>query len=407
MEPEIFHSGQQKQEARLALVNGQIVLPERIAAGMAVVITKPEQTAAFISAVTSEEQLPAEIERLDVGGRWISPGLIDIHTHGALGHTFNEASHQAYDAILGENLKRGVTGVVATIATAPIEDIFKSLAFTRAWMAAEQSGAQVLGAHLESPYISPLQSGALDPGNLRSPQDGSTEGLLEYADVLRIMVLAPELPGAIELVARLAQCGIIPAAGHSMAREGDVMLAIQAGLRHVTHLFSAMSSTVREGPWRKPGLLETALITPGLSVEMIADNKHLPPTLMKLAYRCIGPEHLCVISDATSGAGLPDGTRFRMGKMEYEVAEGVGMMFDRSAFAGSTTLLNQMIPILTQEVGIPLPEAIRMTSLNPARLLGLAQHKGSLEVGKDADLVIFNPDFSAWRVMIAGRWVAG
>jgi N-acetylglucosamine-6-phosphate deacetylase len=231
--------------------------------------------------------------------------------------------------------------------------------------------------------------------------------LLEYADVLRIMVLAPELPGAIELVARLAQCGIIPAAGHSMAREGDVMLAIQAGLRHVTHLFSAMSSTVREGPWRKPGLLETALITPGLSVEMIADNKHLPPTLMKLAYRCIGPEHLCVISDATSGAGLPDGTRFRMGKMEYEVAEGVGMMFDRSAFAGSTTLLNQMIPILTQEVGIPLPEAIRMTSLNPARLLGLAQHKGSLEVGKDADLVIFNPDFSAWRVMIAGRWVAG
>jgi len=403
MEVETIQTEQQK----LALVNGQVVLPTELAAGMAVVITRPQQGAAFISEVIPVEQLPAEIERVDVGGRWICPGLIDIHTHGALGYTFNEASSQAFEAILGENLKRGVTGVVATVATAPIEDIIKSLAFMRAWMAAEKPGAQVFGAHLESPYISPLQSGALDPGNLRSPQDGSAESLLEYADVLRILVLAPELPGAIELVARLVQCGILPAAGHSMARESDVILAVKAGLRHVTHLFSAMSTTVREGPWRKPGLLETALVTPGLSVEMIADNKHLPPTLMKLAYRCIGADRLCVISDATSGAGLPDGTRFRMGKMEYEVADGVGMMLDRSSFAGSTTLLNQMIPILIEEVGIPLPEAIRMASLNPARVLGLAQRKGSLEVGKDADLAIFNPDFSAWRVMVAGRWVAG
>jgi N-acetylglucosamine-6-phosphate deacetylase len=167
-----------------------------------------------------------------------------------------------------------------------------------------------------------------------------------------------------------------------------------------------MSTTVREGPWRKPGLLETALVHDGLTVEMIADNKHLPPTLMKLAYHSIGPERLCVISDATSGAGLPEGSRFRMGEMEYEVADGVGMMFDRSAFAGSSTLLNQMIPILTREVGIPLPEAIRMVSLNPARVLNLDGRKGSLEAGKDADIAIFNDDFSAWRTMIAGRWVA-
>jgi N-acetylglucosamine-6-phosphate deacetylase len=219
------------------------------------------------------------------------------------------------------------------------------------------------------------------------------------------MVVAPELPGAIDLVARLAQCGIIPAAGHCTARESDVLAAMQVGLRHVTHLFSAMSTTVREGPWRKPGLLETALVNPGLTVEMIADNKHLPPTLMKLAYRCIGAERLSIVSDATSGAGLPAGSRFRMGQMEYEVADGVGMMFDRSAFAGSTTLLNQMIPILTEVVGVPLPEVIRMTSLNPARVLGLEQRKGSLEAGKDADLVIFNPDFNAWRVMIAGHWL--
>jgi len=206
------------------------------------------------------------------------------------------------------------------------------------------------------------------------------------------------------LVARLGQRGIIPAAGHCTAQESDVLAAMQVGLSHVTHLFSAMSTTVREGPWRKPGLLETALVNPGLTVEMIADNKHLPPTLMKLAYLCIGAERLSIVSDATSGAGLPEGSRFRMGELEYEVHDGVGMMFDRSCFAGSSTLLNEMIPVLTEYVGVPLPEAVRMASLNPARVIGVADCKGSLTAGKGADIAIFNDDFTAWRVLINGRW---
>jgi N-acetylglucosamine-6-phosphate deacetylase len=177
----------------------------------------------------------------------------------------------------------------------------------------------------------------------------------------------------------------------------------QAGLKHVIHLWGAMSTVVREGPWRKPGLLEAALSFDGLSAEIIADNKHLPPTLMKLAYKCIGPDRLCAISDATSGAGMPGGSRFTMGGMEYEVNDGVGMMFDRSAFAGSSTLLNQMIPILIDVVGIPLVEAIRMVTLTPARIAGVADRKGSLAVGKDADVVIWNDDFTPWRVLIAGQ----
>jgi N-acetylglucosamine-6-phosphate deacetylase len=136
---------------------------------------------------------------------------------------------------------------------------------------------------------------------------------------------------------------------------------------------------------------------------MIADNRHLPATLMKLAYKCIGPDRLSIVSDATNGAGLPTGTRFRMGSMEYVVGDGVGMMFDNTAFAGSTTLLNQMIPVLTDVVGVPLVEAIRMTTLNPARVLGLDASIGSIAPGKRADLAIFEDDFSAWRVMIGGR----
>jgi N-acetylglucosamine-6-phosphate deacetylase len=179
---------------------------------------------------------------------------------------------------------------------------------------------------------------------------------------------------------------------------------MEAGLRHIIHLWSGQSSTVREGPWRKPGLLEASLVFDGLTAEMITDNKHLPPTLMKLAYKCLGPDRLCVISDATSGAGLPEGARFRMGEMEYEVHDGVGMLLDHTAFAGSTTLVNEMIPILTEAVGVPMVEAVRMATLTPARVIGMDDRKGSLERGKDADISVFEEDFTAWRTMIGGRW---
>ncbi len=393
-----------EQQTSFALVNGRVVLPDRIVVGQAVVI---DRSNAFgkITAVLSQDQLPANLPRFDAGRRWIIPGLIDIHTHGALGYTFNEPTELAFSTILEENLRRGVTGLLATVGAAPLDEMREIFSFARRWMTETHPGTPLLGVHLESPYINPAQAGALDRMSLRLPLDGSANQLLEFADVLRILVLAPELPGAPELTARLTEHGVIVAAGHSMAREQEVLAAMQSGLRHVTHLFSAMSTTVREGPWRKPGLLETALVNPGLTVEMIADNRHLPATLMKLAYNAIGPERLMVVSDALSGAGLPEGAHFRMGSMEYEVADGVGMMFDRSAFAGSTTLLNQMIPVLTDVVGIPLWEAVRMVSLNPAKLLQLDNRKGSLEVGKDADLVLFNPDFTAWRTMVAGQWV--
>jgi N-acetylglucosamine-6-phosphate deacetylase len=272
-------------------------------------------------------------------------------------------------------------------------------------MSRPRAGGQVLGAHLEGPYFCLDQKGAQDPANIRNPDDGTPDMLLEYHDIIKIMAYAPELPGALELTARLARLGIVPAAGHSCAKEEDVRMAMQAGLRHVIHVWCSQSTTVREGLWRKPGLFEASLAFDGLTVEMICDNKHLSPTHMKLVYKCVGPDNLCVISDATSGAGQPEGSRFRMGSMEYEVYNGVGVVLDHTVFAGSTTLVNQMIPILTDKVGIPLVEAIRMASLTPARVIGIADRKGSVETGKDADLAIFEADFTAWRTMIGGEWV--
>ncbi len=391
----------EQPNGRTALTHGRIVLPNEVVGDQALLVEEGK-----IVGLSDLASLGSDVKLVDVGNRTITPGLVDLHTHGALGHTFNEPTAAAFQAITQENARRGVTCLLATLAPVSIPDLVQCLEFGENWMhAPPHGGSQVLGMHLESPYVNPAQRGALDPHFLHAPDDGTADALLEHHSVIKLFVVAPELNGALPLVSKLAALGIVPAAGHSSATETDIAAAMQLGLSHVTHIWSAMSSTVREGPWRKPGLLEAALTFEGLTVEMIADNKHLPSTLMKLAYRCVGSNRLCAISDATSGAGLPEGTRIRMGAMEYEVSDGVGMMLDRSSFAGSTTLVNQMIPVLTNVVGIRLPEAIRMLTLTPARVIGVDGRKGSIASGKDADLAIFNEDYTAWRTMIGGKWV--
>ena len=387
---------------QFALVNGRMLTPQTVEDGLAVVVDGP-----VIAEIVPEARLDGAVNRVDVGGRIVAPGLIDIHTHGALSHTFNEPTAEAFEVITRENARRGITSLLATPATAPIDNLVACLEFSRRWMAEGHEGAQVLGVHLEGPYFDLAQAGAQDPANVRNPDDGTAERLLEHHDVIRQVSFAPELPGALELTYRLVELGIVAAAGHSSAKEDEAAAAIERGLSHMIHIWSAQSTTVREGPWRKPGLLEVSLVYDDLTVEMICDNKHLPPTLMKLAYKCIGPDRLCVISDATSGAGLPEGTIFRMGEMEYEVHDGVGMVFDHSCFAGSTTLINDMIPILVEHVGVPLAQAVRMASLTPARVIGVSDRKGSLEAGKDADIALFNEDFSTAGVLINGRWAVG
>ncbi len=398
----MVHTACESPARLLALVNGRIVLPHRLVTGRVLLIEDGR-----IAGLADPGALPTGADRTDVGGRTIAPGLIDIHTHGAMGHSFNEPSLEAFQAIVEEQAQHGVTSLLATPSGAPIPELLACLEAAQEWLAGPRPGAQVLGVHLEGPYFSAAQRGAQDLKSLRTPNDGSVDSLLEYHGIMKMMSYAPELPGALELTDRLVRLGILPAAGHSAAQDHEVRAAMERGLRHAIHLWSGQASTIREGPWRKPGLLEATLVFDDLTAEMIADNRHLPPTLMQLAYRCKGPDRLCVVSDAISGAGLPAGSHFGLAGNEYEVCDGVGMLPDRTAFAGSITFLNRMVAILIDVVGVPLVEAVRMASLTPARIVGVAGRKGSLEVGKDADLAVLEADFSAWRVMIGGRWLGG
>ena len=385
-----------------AIVNGQVVFPDRVASGKAVLVK-----GRTILGVVEASAIPDGAEIVDASGRYVTPGLLDIHIHGAEGVSFNDARRQSFATIAAACGSRGITTILATTATATIENLVASLATVREWQRDPGPGSQILGAHVEGPYFSQEQRGAQDPKHIRNPDDGTVDDLLAYRDVIRMLTFAPELPGAIELTERLVSEGITAAMGHSSAIDSEVEEAVAAGASHAIHLWSGQSSTIRRGAWRKPGILEASLASDVLTGEIIADNKHLPPTLMKLAYKCLGPNRLCLVSDATSGAGLPEGSEFTMGQMSYVVEGGVGMMLDRSSFAGSTTLLNQMVSIAIEHAGVPIHEAVRMASLTPATVVGLDDRKGSIAPGKDADLVIFEPDFTAQHVMIAGSWLDG
>jgi N-acetylglucosamine-6-phosphate deacetylase len=393
-------SSPQFAQQTIAITNGRLILPHSVVKDRALLLKDGK-----ILGFSALEQVGAEFERVDAGKRYVAPGLIDIHTHGALGHSFNEPDKAAWEIITAENLRHGITSLLATLGAAPLKDLLSCLALAREWKKKPHAGSQILGVHSEGPFLSMDQKGAQDPRGIQPLEREAVEKLLAYSDVLTMMTYAPEISGALDFTDRLHELGIIAAAGHSSAYDSDLLAAYEHGLRHTVHIWSSQSSVIREGPWRKPGLLEATLTMDGITAEMISDNRHLPPTLMKLAYRCKGADRLCVVSDASSAAGFPDGTRFDFDGLECEVTNGVAMLIDQTAFAGSTTLLNQMIPILTDVVNIPLVEAVRMASLTPARIIHVDRTKGSLETGKDADLVIFEPDFRAWRVMVGGQWV--
>ncbi len=386
---------------RVAWRGGRLVLPDRVADDR-VLLT----VGGRIEAVCRDGDVTADTRRRDLDGAYLLPGLVDVHTHGALGRSFLDGDDVAFDAIVREQARRGVTSLLATTSTAPFADILAALATTRAWMEPGRPGARVLGAHVEGPYFAAAQSGAQDPAHLRNPDDGSVDALLAYADAIRMVSFAPELPGAEDLTRRLVELGIVAAAGHSSATDDVLARCEGLGLSHVIHLWSGQSTTVREGPWRRPGLLEASLASSTLTGEMIADGKHLPATLMALAWKAFGPDRLCLVSDATSGAGLPDGSTFTLGALTYEVHDGVGMMPDRSAFAGSSTLLDGMLRVVVQQLGVPLFEAVRAASLTPARVVGVDRTKGSLAAGKDADLAVYAPDLTPLETLIAGRTVA-
>ena len=229
--------------------------------------------------------------------------------------------------------------------------------------------------------------------------------LLEHADVIKRVTIAPELPGALETIENFRKHGISVSGGHSDAWDEDARAAFERGMRSVTHTFNCMSSARRRGVYRVGGLLEFALSEPQISCELIADGHHVSPTLMKMLYRAKGPGGICLVTDATAGAGLPDESRFSLFGNDCVVEGGVCLLSDRSALAGSASRMIDLVRNMMHDVAVPLHEAVAMATQNPAQAIDL-QTKGRLRVGADADLVILSPKLEILRVFTGGDELA-
>jgi len=338
-------------------------------------------------------------EIVDLAGNYVAPGFVDLHIHGALGRDTMEASAEAFRAICDYHASGGTTSLLLTTATGPIAAIVNVLNAVRD---CRSSIKQIAGVHVEGPFISRAKRGAQREEFIQDPTATAAERLLDYADVIKRITLAPELPGALEVIDGFCARKISVSGGHSDAWDDEARAGFAHGMRSVTHTFNCMSSARRRGVCRVGGLLEFALSEPQISCELIADGYHVSATLMKMLYRAKGARGISLVTDATAGSGLPEGSRFSLFGNDCILEDGVCLLADGSALAGSASRMIDLVRTLVRDVDVALHEAIAMATKNPAREIGL-EKKGRLEAGADADLVVISPELDVMRTFIAGE----
>ncbi|MFC9678446.1 N-acetylglucosamine-6-phosphate deacetylase [Streptomyces sp. NPDC056948] len=342
---------------------------------------------------------PENAQVIDVTGHYVVPGFVDLHNHGGGGASFTSGS--AEDILKGIHTHRlhGTTTLVASTVTGDMDFLSQ-----RAGLLSELAEqGEIAGVHFEGPFISPCRKGAHAEDLLRDPHPADVRKLIDAArGQARMVTLATELPGGLDSVRLLAEQGVIAAIGHTDATYEQTVEAIDAGATVATHLFNAMPPLGHRSPGPITALLEDDRIT----VELINDGTHLHPAALRLAFHHAGADRVAFITDAMDAAGFGDG-RYWLGPLEVEVAEGVARLVEDGTIAGSTLTLDRAFKRAITVDGLSVEDAVQALSATPARLLGMADRIGSLEPGKDADLVLLDADFDLKGVMRRGEWVVG
>ena len=375
--------------------NGRLIFPDRIRDGLELVVQRGK--IADIRPQTTRRQRGV----VDLAGDYLAPGFIDLHVHGGKGRDTMEASADAFRAICDFHASGGTTSLLLTTASAPVDAIHNVLNAVRD---SRTFLSQIAGVHVEGPFISKSKRGAQRAEFIQDPSPASVEQLLEHVDVIKRVTLAPELPGALDAIEKFAAGGTNVSGGHSDAWEEDARAAFARGMRSATHTFNCMSSARKRGPYRVAGLLEYAMSQPRIICELIADGRHVSTTLMKLLYRAKRRRGICLVTDATAGAGLPEGGKFSLYGSECVVSGGVAMLRDQSAMAGSVSRMIDLVRTMARAVEVPLHEAVAMATQTPARAIGL-EHKGRLAVRLDADLVVLSPELEVRKTFCRGRQI--
>lgn len=384
--------------------NARIVLPDTILDDHYVSV-KNGVIESIGKGTPDREQLDS-CTTVDCGGQYLSPGFIDIHCHGGGGADFMDGHMEDILTAARAHLIHGTTGICPTTLTCSDEELFTFFeSFRQAGEVTEQM-PHLLGIHLEGPYFSPAQAGAQPPKYLVHPRPEHYHEILRrgQGNIVRWSA-APELPGALELGDELAGKGIKVSMGHSDAGFEDIVNAMEHGYSQITHFYSAMSTITRKRGRRVLGLIECGYLFDRLKVEIIADGIHLPPELLKLILKCKNHDDICLVTDSMRGAGMPDGPSLLGSKkngVPVIVEDGIANMPDFSSFAGSVATTDRLVRVMVQKAGLPVWEAVKMASLNPASFLGIQETYGSIQPGKSADLLIFDDDIRISSVYVSG-----
>lgn len=384
------------------IYNGTVLTPYN-AIQDGVVVTQGARIAEVGKRGLVEE--PPEAHRIDAGGDYIAPGMIDIHVHGSNGADVIDANRESYTNMSNFFASRGVTAFAATALTMADEDFLRILDFTRGLINnGNLPGAEILGVHMEGPFLSLEQKGCHPVPLLVNPEPEQYNRFLEYADVLTQMTLAPELDGAEQLVKDLRKVGVVAAAGHTNGIYREMQPAINAGISHAVHFFCNMGGFRRENLKRVAGAMETLLYDDRITTELIADGWHIGDIVMKLTLKVKGVEKVGFVTDAMTAAGCPPG-RYHIGNVEAIVEDGIARLPDNSAYASSVTTMDVCLRNGIERVDLPVIDSVRMASLTPATVIGVDDRKGSLEPGKDADIMIFDKDIRVKSTIVRGNLV--
>lgn len=385
----------------ILFVNAKIILFDRIIENGALRVSDGKIAGIYEGACEKN----SDDEVVDVDGLYLSPGFIDVHVHGGGGAYFSDADSEAIDAAAKMHLRHGTTAMTYCIATMPRERLVEAIEGIRAYVREDRIRPDFLGIDLEGPYLSPACCGAMPPGYVRNPDPEEYIRLFDsYPEIVR-MAFAPELDGADALADELVKRGIIGSIGHSDAYYDDVMRVFEKGIRCVTHLYSLTSTVRRKNAYRYAGTLEAAYLHDEMWVEVISDGCHLPEALLKLIYKLKGPDKVLLITDATSAGGIEtnDKPYYTWLGDPIIIEDGVAKLPSRDAFAGSIATMDRAVRTMHNLGGASLVHSVRMATANPAIHLGVFERKGSIEVGKDADLVIFGENVSVKRVFVGGK----
>lgn len=383
--------------------NGRLVLPDRLVEDGWLLIEDGK-----IAALGKGNAGVAADETTDAAGVYVSPGLIDLHTHGAGGADFMDGTVEAYLTASKMQARHGATLVFPTTLTSTNEILFESFSTYEKALKENREGAAFGGMHLEGPYFSAKQGGAQDPRYLRNPRPEEYLDILSRTDHIARWSFAPELDGATEFAAELSRRGIVASIGHTDATFEDCDAAFHSGSHLMTHFFSCMSTIIRRNAYRVAGVLEYGYYQKGMTLEIIADGDHVPESLLRMILSVKGVDRIVLVTDSMRAAGMPEGPSILGGLADGQnvfVEKGVAFLPDRSGFAGSVATADRLIRTMVRKAGCSVAEAVRMASYNPAREMGLLSRKGSLEVGKDADVILFDADINILYTIVGGKFI--